>query len=182
MTIQSVRRALGCVILASLLCAACSAVETGSDMRDPFSARSENENGIVVSWSGHTEGYPLEFGPGQREKVELRFENDSSETWQGKYCIQLLDDVGVVATLGTRVFTLDPGAAMGTPHYLRFPRDLDLEAGAYGMALIVHRPHGPSVNTVAVRIGETDAIYRPLSSVDQAALAACPFREVETDF
>jgi hypothetical protein len=155
-----------CVLFAS----ACSASEVDQGMWDPFSARSAGENGIVVEWSGYTDGYQL----GQKAKIELGFENNGQETWHAKYCIQLLDSQDVVATLGQREFVLDPGAAMGTPHYLSFPRDLELDDGAYGLALVVYRPQGPIVNSVAIRIGKTDAVYRPQKSIDSAALAACP--------
>jgi hypothetical protein len=153
-----------------LFASACGPSRVAEALSDPFSARSAGENGIVVEWNGYADGYQL----GQKAKIELGFENNGQDTWQVKYCIQLLDSQDVVATLGEREFILDPGTAMGTPHYLTLPHDSELDEGAYGLALVVHRPQGPMVNTVTIRIGESDDVYQPQESIDTAALAACP--------
>jgi hypothetical protein len=153
-----------------LLLTACGA--SGGEMRDPFSARCESEDGIVVEWSGYTEGYQPGYQPEQHDEVYLHFENESDERWKAKYCIQLLDSQDVVATLGQREFVLDPGAAMGTPHVLDFPGEL--AEGAYGLALVVHRPQGSMVNNVTIRIGDTDDFYRSQESANKAALYGCP--------
>ena len=170
-TLQWLGRLMGVYVLCA---AACNSSNVGSEARDAFAARASSENGIIVEWRGYTRDYQPGGQPWQKEKVELRFENDSEERWKAKYCIQLLDTQDVVANLGKREFVLDPGAAMETPHYLEFPRDLELDKGAYGLALVVHRPQGTFVNNVTIRIGETDEIYRPKASPENGALAACP--------
>jgi hypothetical protein len=152
-----------------LLLAACAT--SGSEMRDPFSARSESEKGIVVEWSGYTEGYQPGHQPGQHHEVYLRFENESDEKWRGKYCIQLLDSQDVVAILGQREFVLDPSAGMGTPHVLNLPDGL--AEGAYALTLVVHRPQGAAVNSVTIQVGDTSETYHLHERAYQAALEAC---------
>jgi len=139
-----------------------------SEMSEPFSSRSVSEDGIVVGWNGYSKGYQ----PRQDYMADLDFENGSNETWHGRYCVCLLDDQNVVATLGQQDFTLDPGAAMGTPHTISFPDDL--AEGAYALALVVHQPHGPIVNSVTIQVGDTTGVHRSQESATQAALAACP--------
>jgi hypothetical protein len=141
-------------------------------MRDPFSARSVGEDGIVVEWSGYTGGYQPNPGPYEHYSVDLSFRNKSDTKWRGRICFSLLDNQDVVADLGQRDLILDPGAAMGTPYVLRFPAQL--AEGAYGLTLVVHRPEGPFVNTVTIRVGDTNEIYESQDSAYQAALDDCP--------
>jgi hypothetical protein len=160
------------LVVVGLFFTACGASTPEGQMRDPFSARSVGEDGIVVEWSGYTEGYRPNPGPYEHYSVDLSFKNESDTEWRGRVCFSLLDGQGVIADLGRREFSLDPGAAMGTPYVLRFPAEL--AAGAYGLTLVVHRPEGPFVNTVAIRIGDTTEIYDSQESAYQAALNDCP--------
>jgi len=173
MRIKSFLMALPLVALALvavLVLSGCSPTPTTpiDEITDPFSVRSVSEDGIVVGWNGYSKGYH----PGKNFAVDLSFENGSDETWYGRYCICLLDEQHVVATLGQHDFVLDPGALMGTPHTISFPNGL--AEGAYALALVVHQPHGPIVNSVTIRVGNTIGVYQSQESATQAALAACP--------
>jgi hypothetical protein len=155
-----------------LLVTACNGSGAEPQMQDPFSARSVGEDGIVVEWSGYTEGYRANPGPSKRYSIDLSFRNERDTKWQVRYCIFLLDGQEVVADLGRRDLALDPGAGVDTPHILGLPSDL--EKGAYGLALVVHKPEGPIVNTVTIRAGDTTEIYDSQGSAYQSALDACP--------
>ena len=172
MTKRSAQCAVVVLIIVALLFTACSTSVSDTKMRDPFSARSVGEDGIVVEWSGYTEGYQPNPGPDDRYTVDLSFKNESDTEWRGRVCFSLLDGQDVVAELGQREFVLDPGAAMGTPHVLSFPAEL--AQGAYGLTLVVHKPEGPIVNTVTIRIGDTTEIYDAQESAYAAALGDCP--------
>jgi len=154
-------------LIAALVLGGCGPTSI-NEMSETFSSRSVSEDGIIVGWNGYSKGYQL----GQDCTVDLDFENGSDETWYGRYCICLLDEQNVVATLGQQDFVLDPGTAMGTPHIISFPDGLT--EGVYALALVVHQPHGPIVNSVTIQVGDTTGVYRSQESATQAALDACP--------
>jgi len=122
--------AVGALALLTAGCAAPAEVnEQGGNLTDPFSSRTEYENGIVVEWSGYAHGHQ----PGEESAFELVLRNGSQDVWQGRYCIQLLDRQSVVATLKRGEFSLQPGKHRGTRELIHFPDGLS--EGAYGLAL-----------------------------------------------
>ena len=126
--------ALLLVVLAMVIagCAAPADVkEQWGDLTDPFSSRTEGENGIVVEWSGFTHGHQ----PGEGSAFVLVLRNGSHDVWQGRYCIQLLDSQSVVATLKRGEFSLQPRKDWGMQETIRFP-DV-LSEGTCGLALVI---------------------------------------------
>jgi hypothetical protein len=162
--------------IAALLAAGCEASigapQTPTrDTREPFSARAEREDGAIVAWRGYTEGYE----PGAQAEFDITIKNETDRTWDGRYCLQLLDRQlpKVIATLEQRAFTLEPGVGFSDIITVRFPDILD--EGAYGLSLAVHRPGGPMVDLVPIRIGQTDETRRATTQRDMdASLEACP--------
>jgi hypothetical protein len=143
--------AVGALTLLIAGCAAPAEVkEQGTNLTDPFSSRSEGENGIVVEWSGYTHGHQ----PGKGSAFALMLRNGSQDVWQGRYCIQLLDRQSVVATLKRREFSLQPGKDWHTQESIHFPDGLS--EGAYGLALAIP---GRLSSVVTIQVGRGTGAY-----------------------
>jgi hypothetical protein len=156
------------VALGLILGSACAQTERPvSGLSNPFSARIESEDGLVVKWNGFSDGYE----PGGSATVDIGIENGTGEPIELRYCVQLLNERDLVTSLTQRDVTLQPAGAFGTSMVLNLPQDL--RAGAYGLVLVVRRPAGPLVNTVTIKVGDTTATYAPEPSANDAALAAC---------
>ena len=137
----------------------------------PFSARSESEDGAIVAWSGFTSGYE----PGGQATFDITIQNETDEVWHGRFCLQLMAGQShkVIATLEQRPFTLEPGMGFSEAIEVQFPEDL--EEGAYGLSTAVRRPGGPMVDLVPIQVGETEAVRQAATQQDMdASLAACP--------
>jgi len=123
------------VCVLALLIVSCAAPvevkEPGSNLTDTFFSRSEDENGVVVEWSGFARGHQ----PGEGSAIKLVLHNGSQDVWQGSYCIQLLDRQSVAATLKRGEFSLQPGKDLGMQETIHFPDGLS--EGAYGLALVI---------------------------------------------
>jgi len=140
----------------ALLIAGCAAPADVADVKeqwgnltDPFSSRTEDENGIVVEWSGFTHGHQ----PGEGSAFVLVLRNGSQDVWRGRYCIQLLDRQSVVATLKRGEFSLQPGKDWGMQETIHFPDGLS--EGAYGLALVLP---GRLSSVATIQVGKgTDA-------------------------
>jgi hypothetical protein len=142
-----------------------------SETRAPFSATRESEDGAIVIWSGYTEGYE----PGAEASFDITIKNETEETWQGQFCLQLLDRQmpQVITTLEQRPFTLQSGMGFSNQITVRFPDDLS--AGAYGLSLTVRRSAGSMVDLVPIQVGDSDEVRRPTTQQDMdASLEACP--------
>ncbi|MEA3439453.1 MAG: hypothetical protein U9R58_04145 [Chloroflexota bacterium] len=143
---------VGCTL--ALLVVSCAAPvevkEQGSSMTDPFFSRSEDENGLVVEWSGFARGH--QAGEGSAIKIVLH--NGSQDVWQGSYCIQLLDPQSIVATLKQGEFSLQPGKEWGMQETIHFPDDLS--DGDYGLALVI--PGQLSIGAT-VQVGNETSAY-----------------------
>jgi hypothetical protein len=139
--------------------------------REPFTARRESADGAIVEWGGYTGGYE----PGAEEEFSITIKNETEETWQGRFCLQLLDRQmpQVITTLEQRPFTLEPGVGFSNQITVQFPDNLS--EGAYGLSLAVRREGGPMVDLVPVQVGESDEVRRATTQQDMdASLAACP--------
>ena len=154
-----------------LLAAGCAGPTPTQEVPQPFSARTESEDGAIVAWSGSTTRYE----PGTEATFDLSIQNETGQPWQGRYCLLLLAGRShqVIATLEQRPCTLQPGVGFSNSLTVRFPTDL--AEGAYGLTLVVRRPDGPMVDLVPIQVGETDEVRGETTQQDMdAALAACP--------
>jgi len=166
-------------VLTALFAVGCQAstVQTETptaEPRQPFSARSESENGTVVSWSGYADGYRA----GQEAAFEIAINNGSDQPWKGRYCLHLLGPGSprVITTLVERDIDLEPG--MGFSDTLQAEMPESLEPGDYGLAMVVHRPQGPMANFVSIQAGESAEVRQAATQDDMdAALEACPPRK-----
>ena len=111
-------------------CGSLAEVQGETSRTDPFYNRMEAVQGAAIEWSGHSRGHQ----PGQESTFALTMYDGSQDPWQGRYCIQLLDRHGLVATLGQEGFSLQPGESWARQVAVRFPDGL--ADGAYGLALI----------------------------------------------
>jgi len=169
-------RLLFLFIAAAVVITGCSALAGGRTApeeaeRERFSARQEAENGAVAAWSGYIEGYE----PGREAQFDITIDNGTDEDWSGRLCLQLMegDRPSVLATLEQRPFNLDPGLGFSDTLTVEMPESLD--EGAYALSLVVRGPHGPMVDRVTIKVGETDERGQISSQRDMdAALEACP--------
>jgi hypothetical protein len=174
--LQTLSLFAGLIVILSLAAAGCSALSgpgaaPTEPPREPFSARSESEDGAVVEWSGYTNGYQ----PGEEAEFEINIQNNTENTWEGRLCLNLLagDSPTVLATLANRRIDLSTGAGFSDTLAVRFPEDLD--SGVYGLSLVVRRPGGPMVEMIPLQFGDTAETSQPATQRDMdASLAACP--------
>jgi hypothetical protein len=113
---------------------------------DPFSARAEGEDGIVVEWSGNSRGHL----PGGESEFDLQMVNMSEQPWSGEYCFQLVDLHGVVETYKQANFSLLPGEGFSTKIQTNFSEEL--AEAPYGLMLIIP---GRLANTVTIYVGNS---------------------------
>ncbi len=173
--------ALWGVLIIAILTAGCRiqlpgrAIPTAA-ARNSFRARSESEDGAVVSWSGYKDGYQ----PGENASFEITILNQTENTWQGRLCLNLLsgDSAAVLNTLLEREIDLPPGAGFADTVSVQLPGSL--QPGPYGLSLVVRRPAGPMVELTTIQVGETQETRQPPTSLDtQASLDACPPEDPE---
>ena len=165
------------VILLTLgLTAGCSALRTDTPTptaapRQPFSARSESEDGAVVFWKGYTDGYQA----GEESSFEVQLKNNTEQPWQGRFCLQLLspDSALVIQTLAQEEINLESGVGFSDELTVTMPETLD--QGSYHLSMVVRRPSGPMVDMIPIQVGSTDAVLEDITQEDMdAALEACP--------
>ncbi|MBN1641385.1 MAG: hypothetical protein JXA09_09120 [Anaerolineae bacterium] len=169
-------RWIALLALSVLLVAGCAGPPIGpatpsEETREPFSARRESADGAIVAWGGYVEGYE----PGAEATFDITIQNETGETWDGRYCLQLLDRelAQVVATLEQRGFTLQRGLGFSDTVTVRIPEGVS--DGAYGLSMVVHGPDAPMVDLVSVQIGEGEEMRRATTQRDMdAARQACP--------
>jgi hypothetical protein len=134
-------------LIFGLLLSACEQPAQVPDISlDPFSARAEGEDGLLVEWSGNSRGHL----PGGESRFNLQMVNNGQDPWNGNYCFLLVDLEGVVATFEQANFSLQPGEGQSTVLQTNFPADL--AEGPYGMALIIPER---MANTVTIYVGDS---------------------------
>jgi hypothetical protein len=100
-------------------------------------------------------------------------ENVSNRAEQVRFCLDLLDQEGIVAELAQRPYTLSPSMVLQTQVPAQFPDDID--RGGYGVALVVRDSLGADAGAVNVAVGKgADAAIEIRSEAVDEAVAACP--------
>jgi hypothetical protein len=123
---------------------------------NPFTSRTEGADGIINEWSGNAS----EHQPGEVSTFELLLENHSEDVWDGRYCIFLLSPDWLMQEMDGNDFVLEEGAAREQILELAFPEDL--APGGYGLALIVQRPAGPTIQLTSIEVGKPAHDRTPL--------------------
>ena len=95
--------------------------------------------------TGYTDG----FMPGNTYDFEMTIRNDTEETWQGKYCLFLVDEKEIVMEIGGDSFNLLQAGSLTRTVSMAVPEDF--KDGSYGLTLVIP-DRGASVTTI--RIGE----------------------------
>jgi hypothetical protein len=164
--------ALCAIMLLSLLAACQQTDDVTPDVaqRRPFSLDIAGGDGAEVSWQGYTDGYR----PGTTETMQLAVRNNADQPWKGRLCVQLLEPQpsSAVISLVEEEFDLEPGGGFARELLADLPADLS--TGTYGLALVVHKPAGPSVSVTHVRVGEGEREPFQGEWPTAAALEACP--------
>jgi hypothetical protein len=128
-----------------------------------------DENPVDVIWSSCTRGHRV----GATSPFTVSVENVSSRAEEVRFCLDLLNQEGVVAEFAQQGYTLNPSMVLQTQVAAQFPDDID--KGAYGVALVVRDSLGADAGAVNVAVGKgaDAAIEIPSEAVDEA-VAACP--------
>jgi hypothetical protein len=123
---------------------------------NPFTSRTEGADGIINEWSGNAG----EHQPGEVSTFELLLENQSEDAWDGRYCIFLLSRDWFLKEMVRQDFMLEQGGAREQIIKLTFPDDL--APGGYGLALIIQRPAGPTIQLTSIEVGKPAHERTPL--------------------
>ncbi|HOG45162.1 MAG TPA: hypothetical protein PLJ35_02855 [Anaerolineae bacterium] len=136
------------LVAIALLSAGCDlpAVAAQAGPRDPFTARIQGGEGLVVELKGLAHGHRA----GSTARFELALRNDGTKPWQGRYCLTLVGRSLPVATLAAGELNLEPG--VGEAYTIEAPLPADLAAGCYGLALVLPERLA-SVTTITVGEG-----------------------------
>ena len=138
--------------------------------RHPFSVDMTGGDGARVSWQGHTDGYR----PGTAETMRLAINNNTAQSWNGRFCVQLLEPMpsSAVIPLAEQEFSLKSDGGLSQDVRVELPADLTL--GIHGLALVVHEPTGPTVEVIPVQVGEDGGEPFQGGWPTEAALDSCP--------
>jgi hypothetical protein len=138
--------------------------------RNPFSIDMTGGEGARVSWQGYSDGYR----PGTAETMHLAVDNHTGQTWNGRFCVQLLEPMPspVVVPLAEQEFGLEPDGGFVQDVQVELPADLT--PGIHGLALVIHEPAGPIVDVIPVQVGEGEGEPFQGDWPTRAALDACP--------
>jgi len=142
----------------------------GSGVRHPFRVDMAGGDGAEVSWQGYADGYQ----PGTAETMHLTINNSTDQTWDGRFCVQLLEPMPstVAIPLAELVFSLEPEG--GFTQDVRVEPPAALTLGIHGLALVIHEPTGPIVDVIPVQVGEGENEPFQGDWPTEAALDACP--------
>ena len=143
-----------------------------SEGRHPFGVDMLGGDGAKVSWRGYADGYE----PGTAETMQLTISNGTSQAWDGRFCVQLLEPMPslVVIPLAEQEFSVASGG--GFTQDVRVELPADLTPGTHGLALVVHEPSGPVTDVLPVQVGEGENEPFQGDWPIEAALDACPAR------
>jgi hypothetical protein len=119
---------------------------------NPFtSTLSLDEEGRMFSVSGKSAGYTA----GAQSEFKLSLDNRSGKnSWQGEYCILLIDQEGIVEEITHEQFNVQVGQEARKPLTVKFPEDFK---GPIGLCVVIPR-HASMVTTLWVgEIGTSSA-------------------------
>ena len=115
---------------------------------DPFTVSFAPETSeYIVTFSGDTAGHKT----GEPSEFMLRLDNNTSETLQGDYIVQLVDENVIVTELARDTFTVSSGVETEITVRVTFDEWLD---GPYGLSLYLPAQGSQTVTTIW--IGEKD--------------------------
>jgi hypothetical protein len=120
------------VFVAGILLAGCTLPQEPGPQtisKNPFSLRMQGEDGKLLELSGNSRGHM----PGSEAAFDIRLVNQGLSTWRGEYCVQLVDESGVVSTFEQNEFNLESGEALFKPLRIMIPDDL--AEGVYGLGI-----------------------------------------------
>ena len=162
-----------CTLTVLGLLAACAQNDSStlaSVGRHPFSVDMAGADGARISWQGYSDGYR----PGTAETLRLAIDNHTSQDWDGRFCVQLLEPApsSAVISLAEQEFSAKPDGGFTHDVWVELPADL--APGIYGLALVVREPAGPIVEVLPVQVGEGAAEPFRGDWPTEAALDACP--------
>jgi hypothetical protein len=143
---------------------------SASGGRYPFSVDMASADGARVSWQGYSDGYR----PDTAKTMHLTIDNNTSQDWNGRYCVQLLEPMpsSLVLPLAEQEFSLKSDGGFTQDVQVQLPADLT--PGIHGLALVVHEPAGPIVEVIPVQVGEGEEKSFQGDWPIQAALDTCP--------
>jgi len=162
-----------CAFALLALLAACLQSDSSapaSEGRHPFRVDMAGGDGAIVSWQGYADAYQ----PGTAETMHLDIKNNTGQTWDGRFCAQLLAPVpsSVVIPLAEQEFSLEPDGAFTQEIRVELPADL--ASGVHGLAVVIHEPTGPIVDVIPVQVGEGQREPFEGDWPTWAALDTCP--------
>jgi hypothetical protein len=140
------------LLIVFLAAAGCSGLPLSQDnqqsgpaagLQNAFSLSQKGEEGTQVGLVGYTVGYQL----GESYTLGFTLNNSSSAPWTGSYCLQLLSQEGIEATLAQDDFNLQAGQGFSRDLDLQIPENI--EPGPYGLALVIPE-RSTSVTTIWV--------------------------------
>jgi len=151
-------------------CVQSDSARPGSGVRYPFSVDMTAADGVRVSWQGRSDGHR----PGAAETMRLNIDNNTSQDWNGRFCVQLLEPMPSLAVIPLTEQQFSVKSDDGLAQDVRVELPADLAPGIHGLALVVHEPAGSIVEVIPVQVGEGEG--EPLHGdwPTQAALETCP--------
>jgi len=116
---------------------------------DPFTVVWGPGKDYVVTFSGNSAGHTA----GGTSEFTLKLDNNSLESWQGEYTVQLLGSNVIVVEVARDTFTVPVGLEAEIIIPVEFGSELD---GPYGLSLYIPERKAQSVHTIW--IGEKDTV------------------------
>jgi len=151
-------------------CAQSDSIAPATEGRHPFRVDMVRGEGAEVSWQGYDDGYQ----PGTAETMHLDIKNSAGQTWEGRFCVLLLEPVPSLAVipLAEQEFSLESDGGFSQDVRVDLPADLEL--GIHGLAVVIHQPGGPIVEVIPVQVGGGEGEPFQGDWPTEAALDTCP--------
>jgi hypothetical protein len=109
--------------------------------QNPFTVVWGPGNDRVVTFTGNSIGHET----GVSTEFFLKLENNSSNVWNGRYIVQLLDSDEIVTDLADETFSVPAGMEEKIVVAAEFPENFD---GPYGLSLYIPEREAQSVQTI----------------------------------
>jgi len=118
---------------------------------NPFTVVWGPESERVVTFSGDSAGHVA----GEVSEFTIRLDNNSQESWQGEYIVQLLDSDGIVMEIDRDTFDVRSGMGSQIDIQARFDAGLD---GPYGLSLYIPSREAQSIQTIWIGEESTEEV------------------------